>query len=77
MTKYAEKKLYFTLFSPPRLEVITLYAVKTSEQHQVVFKKTGENCRKVVLATNNVENSVTIPGMCHVIDSCSVKAGYG
>jgi len=58
----------------PRLEVITLYAAKTSEQQQVVFKKTGDNTRKLVLATNIAETSVTIPGVSHVIDSCRVKA---
>eukprot|EP00090_Calanus_glacialis_P000574 TRINITY_DN10355_c0_g1_i1.p1 TRINITY_DN10355_c0_g1~~TRINITY_DN10355_c0_g1_i1.p1 ORF type:complete len:514 (-),score=228.41 TRINITY_DN10355_c0_g1_i1:51-1466(-) len=58
----------------PRLEVITLYAAKTSEQQQMVFKKTGDNNRKLVLATNIAETSVTIPGVSHVIDSCRVKA---
>jgi len=58
----------------PRLEVITLYAAKTSEQQQMVFKKTGDNTRKLVLATNIAETSVTIPGVSHVIDSCRVKA---
>ena len=58
----------------PRLEVITLYAAKTSEQQQMVFKKTGDNVRKLVLATNIAETSVTIPGVSHVIDSCRVKA---
>jgi len=58
----------------PRLEVITLYAAKTPEQQQMVFKKTGENNRKLVLATNIAETSVTIPGVSFVIDSCRVKA---
>jgi len=58
----------------PKLDVVTLYAAKTSEQQQLVFKKTGENCRKLVLATNIAETSVTIPGVSHVIDSCRVKA---
>ena len=58
----------------PRLEVMALYAAKPIEQQQLVFKKTGENCRKVVLATNIAETSVTIPGVRHVIDSCRVKA---
>ena len=58
----------------PRLDVIGLYAAKPMEQQQQVFRKTGENCRKVVLATNIAETSVTIPGVKHVIDSCRVKA---
>ena len=58
----------------PRLDVIGLYAAKPMEQQQQVFRKTGENCRKVVLATNIAETSVTIPGVKHVVDSCRVKA---
>ena len=57
----------------PRLEVITLYAAKTSEQQQQVFRKTGDNCRKAILATNIAETSVTIPGVRHVVDSARVK----
>ena len=57
----------------PRLEVVTLYAAKTSEQQQAVFRKTGDNCRKVILATNIAETSVTIPGVRHVVDSGRVK----
>lgn len=58
----------------PRLEVITLYAAKPVEQQQQVFRKTGNNCRKLVLATNIAETSVTISGVRHVVDSCRVKA---
>ena len=60
--------------SRPKLDVITLYAAKPVEQQQQVFRKTGDNCRKVVLATNIAETSVTISGVRHVIDSCRVKA---
>ena len=58
----------------PKLEVITLYAAKPVDQQQQVFKKTGDNNRKLVLATNIAETSVTIPGVRHVVDSCRVKA---
>jgi len=57
----------------PKLDVVTLYAAKPVEQQQQVFKKTGDNNRKLVLATNIAETSVTIPGVKHVIDSCRVK----
>merc|ERR1719167_773996 len=58
----------------PRLEVVTLYASKTPESQQQVFRPTGNGCRKVVIATNIAETSVTIPGVTHVVDSCRVKA---
>ena len=58
----------------PKLDVITLYAAKPVEQQQQVFRKTGDNARKLVLATNIAETSVTISGIRHVVDSCRVKA---
>merc|ERR1719427_1678260 len=58
----------------PRLEVVTLYASKTPESQQQVFRPTANGCRKVVIATNIAETSVTIPGVTHVVDCCRVKA---
>ena len=37
---------------------------------------TLQNCRKVVVATNIAETSITISGIRHVIDSGMVKAKY-
>jgi len=58
----------------PRLEVFTLYAAKTPEQQQAVFRATPPGNRKVVITTNIAETSVTIPGVVHVVDGCRVKA---
>jgi len=47
----------------PRMEVLTLYAAKSPEQQQAVFRQTAQGCRKVVISTNIAETSVTIPGV--------------
>ena len=58
----------------PRGIVITLYAAQQTSVQQKVFLPTKEGCRKIVLATNIAETSLTIPGVKHVVDSCRVKA---
>jgi len=58
----------------PKLYVMPLYAAQSPENQQNVFKATGDGTRKLVLATNIAETSVTIPGIKFVIDSCRVKA---
>lgn len=58
----------------PRLMVVTLYAAQTSEGQQSALRPTPGGSRKLVLATNIAETSITIPGVRYVIDSCRVKA---
>jgi len=58
----------------PRLVVCTLYAAQTSDNQQSALRPTNAGCRKLVLATNIAETSLTIPGIKHVVDSCRVKA---
>jgi len=58
----------------PKLKVCTLYAAQTSEMQQNSLRPTPPGFRKVVLATNIAETSLTIPGIKHVVDSCRVKA---
>ncbi|CAO2203087.1 unnamed protein product [Urochloa humidicola] len=43
-------------------------SIDTDEALQTM--KISKSCRKVILATNIAESSVTIPGVAHVIDSC-------
>ncbi len=50
----------------PRLEILPLYArLSPAEQHRVFSPHTG---RRVVLATNVAETSLTVPGIRYVID---------
>lgn len=55
------------------LEIVPLYAALPLEQQSKVFQKPVEGYRKVVLATNIAETSVTIPGIRFVVDSGLVK----
>ena len=55
------------------LLALPLYAGLTSEQQLAVFDAPPENTRKVILATNIAEASVTIEGIVYVLDSGFVK----
>lgn len=49
--------------------VCPIFANLPSEQQSKIFEKTPKGCRKVVLATNIAETSLTIDGICYVIDT--------
>jgi HrpA-like RNA helicase len=63
------------LFPPDvaKLIVCPLYAAQSTEQQQEAFEPTPRDCRKVVLATNIAETSITVPNIKFVIDSGLVK----
>jgi ATP-dependent helicase HrpA len=51
------------------VEVLPLYArLPTAEQHRVFVPNTSRLTRRVVLATNVAETSLTVPGVRYVID---------
>ncbi|XP_062572851.1 ATP-dependent RNA helicase DHX33-like [Saccostrea cucullata] len=56
------------------LVVCPLYAALPSHAQLKVFKPTPKGCRKVIVATNIAETSVTIQGIKFVVDSGVVKA---
>lgn len=58
---------------PPALLVRPLYAALGPAASTAVFAPTPPDTRKVVLATNIAETSITIPGVKYVIDSGLVK----
>mmetsp|Transcript_15576 Transcript_15576/g.31866 ORF Transcript_15576/g.31866 Transcript_15576/m.31866 type:complete len:1000 (-) Transcript_15576:304-3303(-) len=53
----------------PELIVCPIYANLPSEQQAKIFEKTPKGARKVVLATNIAETSLTIDGIRYVIDT--------
>lgn len=52
----------------PSMLILSLYGAMSSEEQAKVFKRTPEDCRKVVFSTNISETSITIDGIGYVID---------
>ncbi|KAF8362245.1 mog-4 [Pristionchus pacificus] len=50
------------------LIILPIYANLPSDMQAKIFEPTPPNARKVILATNIAETSVTIDGICYVID---------
>ena len=57
----------------PQLLITPIYANLPQEQQLRIFQPTPKDCRKVVLATNIAETSLTIDNIKYVIDSGYVK----
>lgn len=54
--------------SIPPMELCPVFGAQTYEQQQRIFAPTPEGTRKVVVATNIAETSITINGVVYVID---------
>lgn len=57
----------------PHLLITPIYASLPQDQQALIFQPTPDNCRKLVLATNIAETSLTIDGIKYVIDPGFVK----
>lgn len=53
--------------------VLPFYALLPERQQHLVFEDAGDRKRKIIVATNVAETSVTIPGISYVIDTGKVK----
>ena len=57
----------------PRVAILPLFAALSPSAQQAVFKPSPRHTRKVILATNIAESSITIPGVRFVVDSGVAK----
>ncbi|KAJ3695365.1 hypothetical protein LUZ60_000742 [Juncus effusus] len=57
-----------------KITIVPIYSSLPSEQQMNAFRPAQSGFRKVILATNIAETSVTIPGIKYVIDTGLVKA---
>ena len=53
---------------PPATEILPLFARLSAEEQQRIFEPHG-NRRRIILATNVAETSLTVPGIKYVVDS--------
>ena len=53
---------------PPDVSILPLYARLSQAEQERIFKPKG-NARRIVLATNVAETSLTVPGIRYVVDS--------
>src|SRR5690606_29203882 len=52
---------------PPHVEILPLFARLSAQEQERIFKPT--NARRIVLATNVAETSLTVPGIRYVVDA--------
>ena len=52
---------------PPHVEILPLYARLSAQEQERIFQST--NARRIVLATNVAETSLTVPGIRFVVDT--------
>ena len=56
---------------PPHVEILPLFARLSAQEQEKIFKPT--NARRIVLATNVAETSLTVPGIRYVIDAGTAR----
>jgi len=59
-----------------KMLVLPMYGALSPGRQLQVFRPAPRGSRKVIVATNIAETSVTIDGIVHVIDSCFVKQAW-
>eukprot|EP01083_Nonionella_stella_P177873 626615_1 len=57
----------------PDCVILAAYGSMSYDKQQQIFAKVPANCRKIIFATNIAETSLTVDGICYVIDPGLVK----
>ncbi|CAG8483865.1 6782_t:CDS:10 [Rhizophagus irregularis] len=57
------------LDNPPSLEILPIYSQLPADLQARIFEKTANNARKVIVATNIAETSLTVDGIMYVVDT--------
>ena len=57
------------LNDPPKLSILPIYSQMPAEQQAKIFERAPPGVRKVVVATNIAETSLTVDGIMYVVDS--------
>ncbi|CAI2172411.1 14512_t:CDS:10 [Funneliformis geosporum] len=57
------------LDNPPSLAILPIYSQLPADLQARIFEKTADNARKVIVATNIAETSLTVDGIMYVVDT--------
>src|SRR5699024_12288178 len=57
------------LNDPPKLSILPIYSQMPAEQQSKIFERAAPGVRKVIVATNIAETSLTVDGIMFVVDS--------
>ncbi|KAJ5231689.1 uncharacterized protein N7469_006277 [Penicillium citrinum] len=57
------------LNDPPKLSILPIYSQMPAEQQAKIFERAEAGVRKVIVATNIAETSLTVDGIMYVVDS--------
>ncbi|KAH8620577.1 DEAD DEAH box helicase Helicase conserved C terminal domain [Trypanosoma vivax] len=69
-----ERRMKLVQNDDSSVAVLTLYSAMPYEQQMAVFDPAPDGVRKIILATNIAETSITVEGIRYVVDSGVVKA---
>ncbi|KAH3778420.1 hypothetical protein DPMN_179878, partial [Dreissena polymorpha] len=56
-----------------RMKIVPMHGSLPASEQMKVFERTPKNCRKIVVATNIAETSITINGIVYIVDCGFVK----
>ncbi|CAG8779856.1 16665_t:CDS:2, partial [Acaulospora morrowiae] len=57
------------LDNPPELAILPIYSQLPADLQAKIFEKAPDNARKVIVATNIAETSLTVDGIMYVVDT--------